>query len=248
MSAEPLLQFRHLRKHVGGRCLLDIPTFAIQQGRCILLSGENGAGKTTLLKIIAGLEPPDRAEVHYQGKVLPWRVARRRYRHDVVYVHQTPYLFDCSVTNNVAYGLRRTRLSAVDIRAKVKETLAWAGLAHIARRNARQLSGGEKQRVALARARILSPRILLLDEPTASMDYESRERTYFLIQHLKSQGIGVVITSHELHRVSSVGDVRFHLHEGKLYNDFDFPGRQGSERPVADIVTTSSYSNLAGPG
>lgn len=247
MSAGPLLQFRHLRKHVGGRCLLDIPVFAIEQGRCILLSGENGAGKTTLLKIIAGLEPPDKVEVHYQGKVLPWRVARRHYRHDVVYVHQTPYLFDYSVTDNVAYGLRHTRLSPADIRAKVKEALAWAGLTHIARRNARQLSGGEKQRVALARARILSPRILLLDEPTASMDYESRERTYFLIQRLKSQEIGVVITSHELHRVSSVGDVRFHLHEGKLYSDFDSPGRHGSERPVADIVTASSYSNLAGP-
>ncbi len=244
MSAEPLLEFRRLRKHVGGRCLLDIPEFAIQQGRCILLSGENGAGKTTLLKIIAGLEPPDSARVYYQGKALPWSIARRHCRRHVVYVHQTPYLFDSSVADNIAYGLRRAGLPHTEVRAKVKEALAWAGLAHIAQRNARQLSGGEKQRVALARARIISPRVLLLDEPTASMDHESRERTYFLIQRLKSKDIGVVITSHELHYISSVGDVRFHLHQGKLHNDFDFPTRHDSRQPAARVFMAP---NWAGP-
>ncbi|MFQ6023015.1 MAG: energy-coupling factor ABC transporter ATP-binding protein [Acidiferrobacterales bacterium] len=223
MNAEPLIRFLDIQKYLGGRRLLDIAELTIRQASCMILSGDNGAGKTTLLKILAGLEPPDKADVSYQGKVLPWRIACRHYRRHVVYLHQTPYLFDRSVTANIAYGLHHTGIARADIDAQVDNALTWAGLDHLAKRNARQLSTGEKQRVALARARILSPQVLLLDEPTASMDYESRERTYFLIQRLKSEGIGVVITSHELQRISSLADEHVHLHGGKLYSDFDRP-------------------------
>lgn len=221
MNAEPLIQFYNLRKRLASGCLLDIPELAVRQGTCIILSGDNGAGKTTLLKIVAGLEPPDGADVSYQGKVLPWRLAYRHYRCNVVYLHQTPYLFDRSVTANIAYGLRQAGLSRANVKAKVAQALKWAGIEHLSKRNARQLSGGEKQRVALARARVLSPKILLLDEPIASLDYESRERTYFLIQRLKAEQIGVIITSHESHRISALGDVHMHLHQGKLHNGFD---------------------------
>jgi tungstate transport system ATP-binding protein len=75
--------------------------------------------------------------------------------------------------------------------------LAWAGLTHLAERNAKRLSGGEKQRVALTRARILKPKLLLLDEPVANMDLESREQTMTLIQRLKFEGITTIVTSHE---------------------------------------------------
>ncbi len=80
MSSAPLIEFFNLRKEIDGRCLLNIPQLAMHAGRCIVLSGENGAGKTTLLKIIAGLEPPDRAQVAYGGSSEPWRSAQHRYR------------------------------------------------------------------------------------------------------------------------------------------------------------------------
>lgn len=223
MNTEPLIQFFNVRKYLASGCLLDIPELAIRQGSCMILSGDNGAGKTMLLKIVAGLEAPDSADVSYQGKVVPWQLASRHYRRNVVYLHQTPYLFDRSVAANIAYGLHRSGLSRADINANVAQALKWAGIGHLCKRNARQLSAGEKQRVALARARILSPQVLLLDEPTASMDYESRERTYFLVQRLKSEGIGVVITSHEPQRISSLADEHVHLHDGKLYRNFDAP-------------------------
>ncbi len=216
MSAQVLIAFHGLRKTIAGRCLFDIPQLVIEQGRCMLLSGENGAGKTTLLKIIAGLEAPDHAEVHYRGQVLPWKAARRLCRGQAVYLHQTPYFFDASVADNVAYGLHRAGVARAEARQRVIETLSWAGLEHLSERNARQLSGGEKQRVALARARILSPRLLLLDEPTASMDREARERTYFLIQRLRSEDMAVLIASHELERLVPLGDVHLHLHDGEL--------------------------------
>ncbi|MFQ5938345.1 MAG: ATP-binding cassette domain-containing protein, partial [Acidiferrobacterales bacterium] len=121
-------------------------------------------------------------------------------------------------------GLRRSSMPRVEVSQRVADALEWAGLSHLAARNARQLSGGEKQRVALARARVLSPRLLLLDEPVASMDYESRERTYVLIQRLRSEGMAVIVTSHELQRLASLGNLHLHLHAGALLWDFDYPG------------------------
>lgn len=233
MSRQVVIAFHGLRKTIAGRCLFNIPQLLIEQGRCMLLSGENGAGKTTLLKIIAGLEAPDRAEVHYRDQVLTWKEARRFCRGQAVYLHQTPYLFDASVTDNVAYGLHRAGVTRAQAGKRVAETLAWAGLEHLSERNARQLSGGEKQRVALARARILSPRLLLLDEPTASMDQEARERTYFLIQRLRSENMAVLIATHELERLRPLGDVHLHLHDGELRERADLAPATHAESPTA---------------
>ena len=213
----PLLAFHRLRKTLpDGRRLLDVARLDIHRGACLLFTGENGAGKTTLLKILAGLEPPDAADVEYRGARRSWRQARRCFRGAVIYLHQHPYLFDASVFDNVAYGLHRAGFPPPEIGRRVAMALARAGLAHLAARNARRLSGGEQQRVALTRAWVLAPEILLLDEPTTSMDHESRERTYFLIQRLKAEGIGVVIASHELQRLGALADVHLHLHAGTL--------------------------------
>ncbi|WP_455222150.1 molybdenum cofactor guanylyltransferase MobA [Kaarinaea lacus] len=192
-----ILYVKHLRKTRGKTGLLDINDFDIPAKKCIVLSGRNGAGKTTLLKILAGLEAPDSAELVYQGKTLSWKSARPLLQHDVVYLHQQAFMFDRTVMENVAYGLRFSGLSRTRINELTQQALAWAGLTHLADRNAKQLSGGEKQRVALTRARILKPKLLLLDEPVANMDMESREKTMTLIQRLKFEGVTTIVTSHE---------------------------------------------------
>ena len=206
-----LLHVRNLRKNIGRRRLLDIDSLVIPEATCIVLSGRNGVGKTTLLKILAGLVAPDHAEVVCRGQTLPWKLARRRFRHETVYLHQQPYMFDRSVAENLAYGLRRSGLPRDEIARRVAAGLAWAGLTHLADRNARQLSGGEKQRVALTRARMLSPRLLLLDEPTANMDLESREQTIRLIRRLGGEGISTIVTTHEPRVANSIGDRHLHL-------------------------------------
>ena len=206
-----MLRLRNLRKSVDGRALLDIAEFDIPERTCIVLSGRNGAGKTTLLKIIAGLEEADDADVDYGGRTLSRRTAKARFRRDFVYLHQHPYMLNCSVSENVAYGLRRLGLSGTEITEKVEQALHWAGLSHLGTRNARRLSGGEKQRVALTRARVLSPKLLLLDEPVANMDLESREQTFFLINRLKNEGISTVVTSHDPYVAERLGDLHWHL-------------------------------------
>ncbi len=212
-----LLRFRGLVKTTAsGKRLLDIAEIAIPAGACILLSGRNGVGKTTLLKIIAGLEPPERASVEYDGATSPWDHARRRYRREVIYLHQQPYLFDCSVATNVAYGLRGTGLARAAIATRVAQTLATSDLSHLANRNARELSGGERQRVALARALVLAPRLLLLDEPLANLDEEARTRACALIAELKARGIAVVLTSHERLSLAALTHYHYELDDGRI--------------------------------
>jgi tungstate transport system ATP-binding protein len=217
VNAAPLLRIRGLRKTLAGnRLLLDIDDFAIAPGSCTLLTGPNGVGKTTLLKILGGLEPPDTAQVEYGGATLGWAAARRRFRRDVIYLHQQAYLFDRSVAENVAYGLRGTGHARAEVTRRVAQVLDWTGLAHLAGRSARELSGGERQRVAFARAIVLAPRALLLDEPLAGLDEEARNRTVFLIQRLKSDAIAVVLTSHDPLPSLGVVERHFELRDGRL--------------------------------
>lgn len=216
-AAAVLVHLRDLAKTASDkRPLLHIEELAIPVGACILLSGRNGAGKTTLLKIIAGLEPPDHAIVNYGNVTLPWREARRHYGGDVIYLHQQPYLFDCSVASNVAYGLRGTGLSRVEIARRVEQALATAQLGHLATRNARELSGGERQRVALTRALVLAPKLLLLDEPLANLDEQARDRACALIGELKEQRIAVVLTSHERLSLTALADYHYDLTDGRI--------------------------------
>lgn len=194
-----------------GDKLFDIDEFDIPYATCIVLSGQNGAGKTTLLKILAGLQAPDEGRVDIDGQSLTWKAARPILRKQVVYLHQQPYMFDHSVADNVAYGLKVSGMPRKQVDEKVRQALDWAGLSSLAGRNARDLSGGEKQRVALTRARVLSPRLLLLDEPLANMDISAREQTILLIRRLKEENVSSIITSHEPHISSLIGDEHRHL-------------------------------------
>ena len=204
--------FHSLRKFTNhGEKLFDIDEFDIPAATCIVLSGQNGAGKTTLLKILAGLEEPDDVRVEIDGRKLSWKAARPALRKQVVYLHQQPYMFDHSVADNVAYGLKVSGMPRAQVVEKVRQALDWAGLSSLAERNARDLSGGEKQRVALTRARVLSPRLLLLDEPLANMDISAREQTILLMRRLKEEGVSSIITSHEPHISSLIGDEHRHL-------------------------------------
>ena len=213
---EPLLVFRGIEKTYAETNILRNVDISLYPGKCILLSGNNGSGKTTLLKIIAGLETPSRAEIEFSGKSHSWKSAIRSIRREIIYLHQQPYLLSGTVESNVSYGLRFTHLNRKQLRESVKEALEWAGLSDVAKQQAKTLSGGVQQRVAFTRAWILKPKVLLLDEPMANMDIESREQACDLLKRMKSEGMSIVITSHDKNIIDGLIDIHFSLSEGKL--------------------------------
>ena len=213
---EPLLLFRGIEKTYAETNILRNVDISLYPGKCILLSGNNGSGKTTLLKIIAGLVAPSRAEIELSGKSHSWKSAIRSIRREIIYLHQQPYLLSGTVESNVSYGLRFTSLNRKQLRESVKEALEWAGLADVAKHQAKTLSGGVQQRVAFTRAWILKPKVLLLDEPMTNMDIESREQACDLLKRMKSEGMSIVITSHDTNIIEGLIDSQFRLSDGKL--------------------------------
>ena len=213
---EPLLFFRGIEKTYAETNILRNVDISLYPGKCILLLGNNGSGKTTLLKIIAGLEAPSRAEIVFSGKSHSWKSSIRSIRREIIYLHQQPYLLSGTVESNVSYGLRFTNLNRKQLRESVKEALEWAGLADVAKHQAKTLSGGVQQRVAFTRAWILKPKVLLLDEPMTNMDIESREQACDLLKRMKSEGMSIVLTSHDMNIFDGLIDSHFSLSDGKL--------------------------------
>ena len=224
-----LLRLFDIHKRYGDKAVLACDELTLNAGEIVHLTGRNGAGKTTLLKIVAGLEPPDRAVVYEHGRRAPWHRAARRLRRQVVYLHQRPFMFDASVAENLAYGLRAAGVARLQMRARVREALHRVDLNDMAHRNARTLSGGEQQRLALARAWVLAPRVLLLDEPTANMDLEFREQTWALLRSMREGELCMVITNHEAHGPSLEDCRKLHLEHGRL-------GEARAERAPDNIV------------
>jgi tungstate transport system ATP-binding protein len=163
----PLFSLTQIQKAYNGRLILDIDTLDIFSGEILAVVGPSGAGKSTLLRLLNFLEYPDQGDLFYaQEKVTPtFPITLRR---QVTTVFQRPALLNESVEKNIAYGLRLRGLR--DGHDKIENALNRLGLIGLRHAPARSLSGGEMQRVALARAMVISPKVLLLDEPTANLD------------------------------------------------------------------------------
>jgi len=193
----PLLQVLSLQKRFGDRVLFAQAALTLQAGRRYVLSGPNGSGKTTLLRMLAGLEPSDGGILRFRGETAQSDALPERWRRQIVYVHQQPYLFHRSIASNLEYGLQRRGINATRRHDLLQDALAWAGLTGRAMLPAQTLSGGEAQRLALARAKLLDPALLLLDEPTANLDDPSRAQVFELVTALCRDDHTVVIATHD---------------------------------------------------
>ena len=218
------IRFTNIEKRFAKRQLFSIPEISLVAGKCMLLSGINGSGKSTLLKILAGLEKPDNADVILNEQTRSWKSAYKAIHRDIIYLHQSPLMFDASVADNICYGMRKQYFHKSTIQERLQAALKWADINHIKDNNARSLSGGEKQRVALARAYVLEPRFLLLDEAFANMDTDGRRRTFEQVCKLKKEGIGIVLTSHEPNMFMALADEHMELKNGKLSHVENYDG------------------------
>lgn len=197
-----LITARDLRKtYDGGRIrVLDGVSLGVCAGEMVALWGASGSGKSTLLHLLGGLDRPDAGEITVCG-LDPQSEAHRlelRRRH-LGFVFQLHNLIpDLTVAENLRVPALATGASAAATRARVGELAEAVGIAHRLRHRIQDISGGERQRTAICRALMNSPRLLLADEPTGSLDEETADNVFGLLRHLvQTRGIAIVLATHE---------------------------------------------------
>jgi tungstate transport system ATP-binding protein len=209
ISSDLPVRFEGVTLRAGSTVILDDVNLSIAPGAPTLVIGPNGSGKTTLLRLCMGLSAPATGRITWGGReaLRPGRIAM---------LFQRPVMLRRSVADNVAYGLAKAGLPRCQRLARIQEVLSRVGLLELANRPARRLSGGEQQRVALARALAREPELLLLDEPTASLDPAATRAVEEIIRIASQSGIKVVMASHDLGQVRRLaGEVVF-LVRGRL--------------------------------
>jgi tungstate transport system ATP-binding protein len=192
--------------------LLDAVSFTLPSGGVTALIGPNGAGKSLTLRLCQGLLAPTSGSVRWQGHGTARRASPR---HALVF--QRPVMLRRSVAANIRHALGVT--GAGDIHGRTASALARFGLADLARRPARLLSGGEQQRLAIARAWVLEPEVLLLDEPTAQLDPGATGQIEALIAALVADGMTILMTTHDLGQARRMASRVLFMHRGRLLED-----------------------------
>ncbi|HXV22469.1 MAG TPA: ATP-binding cassette domain-containing protein [Desulfuromonadales bacterium] len=213
---EPILALHHLEYRRGDRFTLSIDRLDFQAGRIYLLAGPNGAGKSTLLQMLGLLLPPDRGEIRFAGTAVQGAADRQRLRRQITLVEQSPFMFDGTVYDNLAFGLRLRDVRGDLQRHRILSALEKVGLGGFESRPARALSGGETRRVALARAMVLRPKVLLLDEPTAGLDRESLPLFENCLAALPGEGVTVIISTHDTDQSQRLRGEVLRLEAGRL--------------------------------
>ncbi|SFG04658.1 ABC transporter ATP-binding protein [Pontibacter chinhatensis] len=210
-----MLTIQNLHKAYQTHTVLDQVSLELPQGQVLAVLGRSGCGKTTLLKALAGLLTLDAGSINWAGESMDAVPSRER---EMVYLFQEPLLFPhLSVFENLAYGLRVRKEAEAQVQQKVVQMLQELELQEHAQKKPSHLSGGQRQRVAFGRAIIFLPRVLLLDEPFASLDAQSRASMQRLFLRLaRKYNITALFVTHEVKEALLVGDRFAYMAAGKL--------------------------------
>jgi len=192
-----LLSVEDLRISRGGVSVLNVPYFSIATEEKVAIIGPNGAGKSSFLLGLACLIDRDNGSIIFRGEAVT-RSGEIAFRRRIAMVFQEPLLFDTTVLDNVAEGLRIRRINRSEARDRAKESLDLFKVGHLAGRSAHKLSGGEAQRVSLARAFAVRPELILMDEPFSSLDLPTRiTLAEDLGRILHESGTAAIIATHD---------------------------------------------------
>jgi len=214
--ADKIIRIDNVTKQFpGGVQAVDAVSIDIERGEFFSLLGPSGCGKTTLLRMIAGFDFPTGGEIFIDNQpsaLIP------SYKRPTNMVFQSYAIFPhLNVFDNIAYGLRRERLSAAALNKRVEDALAMIKLTGFGKRRGDELSGGQRQRVALARALVKRPKVLLLDEPLGALDKKLREEMQIELRQLqKAVGITFVFVTHDQEEALSMSDRIAVMSHGKV--------------------------------
>jgi len=208
---------KDLIKTYGGRTVLNLEDISLEGGKVHGIIGPNGAGKTTFLEVLAFLLPPTSGEVWFGEERVDFSGLKLiRLRQRVVMVQQKPILFTTTVYNNVEFPLKIRGRPGPERERTVNELLDLVGMENFRDAKAHRLSGGETQRVAIAQALACSPEVILMDEPTASVDVENQINIERIIREInRKKGISVIFTTHDMIQASRMADEIVFMFEGK---------------------------------
>lgn len=211
----PILSLKNIQKLHGTHAVLHDLSLEVYPGEFLTLLGPSGCGKTTLLRLIAGFDKPDHGDILFYQKPIQHLPPQSR---DLHTVFQTYALFPhLSVFENVAFALRCRNLPHHEIHTRVHEILELVQLLPYAHRSIHALSGGQQQRVAIARAIINRPKVLLLDEPLSSLDYQLRKNMQRELKQLqKTLGMTFIFVTHDQEEALAMSDRIAVLNQGHI--------------------------------
>jgi rhamnose transport system ATP-binding protein len=235
----PVLEMEHVSKAFGATQALDDVSLALQRGEIHALLGENGAGKSTLIKIFTGIQQPDSGEIRVDGVPIQVSSPQDAQRFGVAAIYQEPMIFpDLSVAENIFIG-HRDRGKIVDRRRmerEAEEVLARLDVHLDVGEPARGLTLAEQQTVEIAKAISLDVRVLIMDEPTASLSAHEVRRLFRIVAHLRQQGVAILFISHRMEEVFEIADRVTILRDGRWI----------STTPRAELTPASAIRQMVG--
>ncbi len=218
----------HLQKTYSGRRVVDDVSLNVVEGEIVGLLGANGAGKTTTFYMLVGLERTEGGTIELGGRDVTHLPMYLRARLGVGYLPQEPSIFrKLTAEQNILAVLETVGLSRAGRFARLEELLEEFGITHVRKTRGDALSGGERRRVEIARCLATEPRFILLDEPFAGIDPLAIDDIRSIILYLKKQGIGILITDHNVRETLGITDRAYILSDGKIL-------RSGSPKELID--------------
>ena len=220
MTANPniaTMRAQGLRKVYRGRAVVDGVDLELRQGEVVGLLGPNGAGKTTSFYMIVGFITPDGGKVYIDDRDISRLPMYKRARLGIGYLPQESSIFrQLTVQDNVMAVLQSRKMSRADRNRRRDELLDMMGVTHIRKNKGYELSGGERRRVEIARALVTEPKFMLLDEPFAGIDPIAVADLQTVVSQLRDQGLGVLITDHNVRETLNITNRAYILFEGRI--------------------------------
>jgi len=231
-----------IRKAYKGRIVVRDVDISVAEGEVVGLLGPNGAGKTTTFYIIVGLTRPDSGSVRLGDTDITDLPMYLRARNGISYLPQEASVFrKLTVEGNLMAILETLPLSRRERRARLEELLDEFGVSHVRRSIADTLSGGERRRVEIARSLVISPKFILLDEPFSGIDPITVLDIQKIIGHLRSKGIGILITDHNVRETLRVTDRAYIINNGVIFRA-GTPEELGKDSEVRRVYLGEHFS------
>jgi lipopolysaccharide export system ATP-binding protein len=240
---EPLLVTDKLVKEYRHRRVVNGVSISVRAGEIVGLLGPNGAGKTTTFNMVVGVIRPDEGSVIFKAQQITNLAMHRRARLGIGYLTQEPSIFrKLTVEQNILAILETCRMKRQERAVRLKYLLDELDLARLAKSKAYTLSGGEKRRLEITRALVTSPKLMLLDEPLASIDPIAKYEVGKVIRRLKDRGLGILMTDHDVRETLKLVDRAYLIHKGEVI--YEGPAEQLVNDPKAREIYLGPEFNM----